>query len=269
MGRNLIRVILICTSVFWACDDPFSYSPYEVSVPVEIRNTTQKNLELIALSDTTSARPFKIALLADSHYFFEELQEAISHINERRDLDFIIVVGDIADNGLQEEFESFYNIMALSRLPYLTVIGNHDYLSNGAKVYQHMFGPLNYSFTYRGVKFVMWDDVVWESPEPPDWQWFKDEISGVDEQKSNYRQIIPISHIPPEDPQLMDSAIVYHQLMVDHNITMSVHGHQHEYNLKNTFGDNVEYLIVGSPQYRAYAVLTIGDDAITTEKVEF
>lgn len=269
MGRNFVKVILICTSILWACDDPFSYSPYEVSVPVEIRNTTQKNLDLIALSDTTSARPFKIALLADTHYFFEELQQAISHINERRDIAFIIVVGDISDNGLQKEFESFYDIMALSRVPYLTVIGNHDYLSNGAEVYKHLFGPLNYSFTYRGVKFVMWDDVVWESPQPPDWQWFKDEIGGTGEQKGSYHQIIPFSHIPPNDPQLSDSAMVYHQLLVDHHITMSIHGHKHEYSLEKIYGGDVEYLTVGSPQNHAYAVLTIDDEILTIEKVDY
>jgi 3',5'-cyclic-AMP phosphodiesterase len=270
VGRNFIKIILICSSFFWSCDDPFSYSPYEVNISESIRNTTQKNLQLIALSDTTSTLPFKIALLADTHYYFEELTQALKLINEQKDIAFIIVAGDVTENGLQKEFELFYETMASSRLPYLTVIGNHDYLSNGAPVYTQLFGPLNYSFTYHGVKFVMWDNVRWESNKMPDWQWLRAEINQVtDEQHSAYHHIVPVSHIPPYDPQMIDSAAAYHQLLRDHGIRMSVHGHKHEYSLEKTYGDDVEYLTIGSPQKHAYAILTIGDEHITSEKVDY
>lgn len=270
MGRNFIKIFLICSSIFWGCDDPFSYSPYEVNIPESIRNTTQKNLELIARSDTNSKLPFKVALLADTHYHFEELEEALAHINARNDIAFIMVAGDISENGLQKEFELFYETMASSRLPYVTVIGNHDYLSNGAEVYTQLFGPLNYSFTYHGVKFVMWDNTRWESNKMPDWEWFRSEINGAtDEQTATDHIIVPFSHIPPYDEQMTELATAYHQLLRDRGIKMSVHGHKHEYSIEQTYGDEIDYLTIGSPQKRGYAVLTIDKDRITSEKVEY
>lgn len=270
MGKLFTRIILISSIFFWACDDPFSFSPFEVNVPENFRNITRRNLELIAANDTASSEPFKVALISDSHYHFEELEAAINHINQRIDISFIIVTGDISENGLQKEFELFHTRMVRARVPYLTVIGNHDHLSNGAEVYKQMFGPLNYTFTFHNTKFIMWDNVAWESRKAPDWSWFKNQLTETSEEHSTNEsnQIIPVSHIPPDDLQVCDSLSRYQQLLRDHNIQMSVHGHMHEYSNRRLDGTNAQCITIGSPQKHNYAVLTISD-SVTCEKVEY
>jgi 3',5'-cyclic-AMP phosphodiesterase len=251
-----------------ACDRPFSYSPFEAAVPNNLRNTTHKNLQRIQAAEKNTPDTFKVALLADPHYHFNDMDAAISKINRDSSIAFIIVAGDLTENGLLKEFEIFYRMMSNARVPYLTVIGNHDHLSNGKVIYQQFYGPRNYSFTFKGVKFIMWDNVMWESNESPDWNWFRSELGSQGENKL-FRHTLPFSHIPPSDGQLEDSANVFHRLLVENNIPISVHGHKHEYSKEELYGDGIQYVTIGSPVKRSYVVLTITPDSVSAHKVTF
>jgi predicted MPP superfamily phosphohydrolase len=156
-----------------SCDNPFSYSPFEARVPGEFRNTTEKNLDRIRALEAPSDTALTIALISDSHYHFSNLKDAVDDIDSRPSVRFIIVIGDVTENGLQKEYEIFHTIMSGSVKPWLTVVGNHDHLSNGGAIYQQMFGELNYSFTFGRTKFVIWDNILWESNRTPDWEWLR------------------------------------------------------------------------------------------------
>jgi 3',5'-cyclic-AMP phosphodiesterase len=158
--------------------------------------------------------------------------------------------------------------MSKSQKPYLTVIGNHDHLSNGKVIYEQLYGPRNYSFVFNDVKFVMWDNVLWESNLIPDWNWFRHEVSLASENRS-IRHVIPCSHIPPTDGQLQDSARAIHELFVQNQIAMSVHGHKHEYSNEELYGEGIRYITIGSPDKRSYVELSISADSLTAEKVFF
>jgi Icc protein len=272
-NSRIISVLFILLTCLGACENPFSYSPFEANVPKEMRNTTEKNLQKIARLDSmTTDSVFHVAVISDAHYHLNSLRDAISDINSKGDFSFIIVVGDITENGLQKEFEIFHSIMRNSKIPYLTVIGNHDYLSNGGIVYQQIFGPVNYSFTFQNVKFVAWDNVLWESNKTPDWSWFRQALAQPSQEEgrpSSYHHIIPFSHIPPFDGQLKDSAASFHGLLREREVKFSVHGHKHEYSYRELFGDGIQYVTVGSPQHREYAWLTITSGEMTFKKIDY
>lgn len=265
---NCSLVAFVFLLFLFGCDHPVSYSPFEANLAKEFRNTTQKNLQKINALDTVANYPFKIALISDIHYHYNEAKEALIKINKKSDIAFIIVTGDLTENGLQKEFELFHRIMDDSNKPYLTVIGNHDYLSNGAKIYQQMFGPLNYSFTFRKVKFVMWDNVLLESNRTPDWEWFRHLIAAPQD-REKFHHVVPFSHIPPFDVQLTDNADAFHKLLRDNKIKSSIHGHKHTYSSEELYGDGINYVTVGSPQHRVYAELTITPDEIVVDKIEY
>jgi 3',5'-cyclic-AMP phosphodiesterase len=269
---RIIGLVIIFFSALWACSDPFSYSPFEAVTQTSLRNITEKNLNRLRQLDTARNRPFKVALIADSHYHLNNLADAVADINRKNEYSFIIVAGDIAENGLVKEFELFHQIMNHAHVPYLTVIGNHDYLSNGATAYQQMFGPLNYTFTFHQVKFVAWDNTVWESEKQPDYEWLAKTLAVKTDEKTPsepYDHIIPVSHIPPFDNQLAETHELYHSLLRQHQIKLSVHGHKHEYSVRELYGDEIQFLTVGSPQKRAYAELSITPDIITVSKIEY
>jgi 3',5'-cyclic-AMP phosphodiesterase len=273
VGKFYSLVSIGLSLLILSCDNPFSYSPFEAHVAAEFRNTTNRNLDRIRMLDVASDTVFTIAVISDTHYHFNSLKDAIDDIDTRPSVQFIIVVGDVTENGLQKEYEIFHTIMSSSMKPWLTVVGNHDHLSNGGAIYQQMFGELNYSFTFHGTKFVIWDNVVWESNRIPDWAWLRSELSSTQENTvptSSINQIIPLSHIPPFDTQLLDSAKAFNDLLRSNRVEYSIHGHKHTYSSEKLFEDGeVTYVTVGSPQYRTYALLTVSTRQTIIEQIKY
>jgi 3',5'-cyclic-AMP phosphodiesterase len=263
--RGVSVVIVVWILLFSGCESPFTYSPYEADVEEQYRNTTQKNLERIRSIPVNETQEFRVALLSDTHYHFDDLSDAIEVINQKKDVSFVIVTGDIAESGLLKEFEFFHNIMSGLNKPYLTVIGNHDYLSNGAHIYQDMFGARNYSFVFKNVKFVMFDNVTMESNRTPDMEWFGQEVIN----SGGHIHIIPFSHIFLFDKQFAKLREGYYRLLKDNGIALSVNGHKHDYEYDNYFEDEVYFLTIPSPDKRAYVELLISPSGIQVEKIDY
>lgn len=256
---------LLIGGMLLSCDPWFAYSPYESNVQEAYRETTRKNLELIAALSEDDSKPFKIALLADPHYHFGKLEDAIAHINSNPEYVFAIVAGDLTENGLMQEYVYFHETMSRLRIPYLTVIGNHDYLANGERVYDQMYGLFNYTFVFNNTKFVLFDNNTIESEMEPDFQWVGRELVNNGE----YHHVIPVSHIPPYDGQMDKYRNQYHELLVRNEINLSVHGHRHDFSLEKVFGDAIEYLTISSPQKRTYAELTVSPTVLEVKKIDY
>ncbi|HEU5147559.1 MAG TPA: metallophosphoesterase, partial [Chryseosolibacter sp.] len=143
MRNSYIIRSLLLASIFLSCDPWFQYSPYEADVDSTYLETNAKNLALIQAKNSQDSKPFKVALLADPHYHYGRLDEAIDHINQNPEYAFAIVAGDLTENGLLQEYIYFHDAMSRLKVPYLAVIGNHDYLANGEMVYQQIYGPVN------------------------------------------------------------------------------------------------------------------------------
>lgn len=265
--RSIIVPFLLslATAGFSSCDPWFAYSPYDASVDAAYHGTTEKQLAEISRVDAGDSKPFKIAVLSDPHYHFSKLRDALVHINQNGGYAFAIVVGDLSENGLKQEFIYFHQVMAGLTIPYLTVIGNHDYLSNGEKVYSQMYGPYNYAFAFNNVKFVLFDNNTYESNQQPDMDWFSAAVVN----DNGYDHIIPFAHIPPYDGQMKHHSEEYHDLMVQNGITTSVHGHKHAFSIDESLGDGVRYVTVSSPQRRVYTELSFTPAGIDVQKIEY
>ncbi len=261
-GRQVLLImafIALC-----ACEHPFSYSIYDADVPEKYRGTTCKNLSKLAEIVAPPSGTFKIAVLTDVHYNYDNLTTAIDLINRRDDITFVVVAGDITHQGLLPEYLLFMNIMKALDKPWFTLIGNHDYLSNGKLIYSQMFGQSNYSIVFGGAKFVFFDDVFWESDTEPDFDWLGTQLADY----TSYRLVVPFAHIPPANAQFTpEYSSRYHQLMVAHGIALSVHGHVHSYYQSEAFGDGVVYLIAPAPNKKAYAEIVISDSTVTAHQV--
>jgi predicted phosphodiesterase len=263
--RRCVFGLLLFTGVV-SCDPWFSFSPYDTRLEEEsYQALTEENLALIRAKDVGDTDEFKIALLSDPHYHFSKVDDAVTDINNRNYFDFVIVTGDLTDNGLKQEFVFFHESMKNLTIPYITVIGNHDYLANGEVFYSQMYGAHNYSFEYKNVKFVLFDNVRWESEKVPDFEWFSAELTN----DKGYNHVIPFSHIPPFDGQMEEHLEYFRDLMVNKKIAVSIHGHTHDFSLMDLFGDGVLYHTISSPQFRAYTELTITPTSIDIQKIEY
>lgn len=256
-----IIILFVITITFTSCEDFFEFSVYEANVKASQKNTTVKNLKLIENIQVAS-QDFKFAFITDVHYFYDNLKTVIDDINKRDDILFVVFGGDNADQALLKEYEIFYEVMTNLNKPYITVIGNHDYNSNGGLIYKKMFGAYNYSFEFNNNKFVLFDDVSRESNKDPDFNWLSTELSD----NKMFNQVFVIAHIPPFDNRFTtDMEQTYKSLMKENNVSLSIHGHTHSYFYeKNT----VSYLIVPALRDLTYGIVNVKDKGFNVELIE-
>tara|TARA_R110001592_G_scaffold21103_3_gene85540 strand:- start:1074 stop:1865 length:792 start_codon:yes stop_codon:yes gene_type:complete len=257
-----IIALFAITITFTNCDNFFEYSVYEANVKTEQKNTTAKNLKLLEKIKLES-QDFKFAFITDVHYFYDNLRTVVDDINKRDDILFVIFGGDIADQALLKEYEIFYDIMQNLNKPYLTVIGNHDYNSNGSIIYKEMFGDYNYSFEFNNNKFVLFDDIIWESNKDPDFDWLSKELSS----NATFNQVFAFAHIPIVVSNDLPAEMkeTYRSIMIENNVSLSVHGHTHSYFYEE---GQVSYLIVPALKKPTYGVINVKDDTFNIEIIE-
>lgn len=263
-----VKVLIIMLIVFTtgSCEEYFEYSPYAANVKSAYKETFAKNMRLLNENDAAQKEVVKIAVISDSHYNYHELDEAIVSINSRDDIDFVIANGDISDHGYMKEFELFHDEMEGLRVPYFTVIGNHDYRSNGEDIYKTMYGDYNKTITFNNMLFVLFDDVFWESNKIPDFEWLENKLAGSD----NYDRTFVLAHIPPYSHQFTDeSENLYCDLMLKYNVDLSIHGHVHKFSYKDYYKDGMNYTTMGTVIEKEYGVIAIYDDRIVVESINY
>ena len=260
--QSIIRILLLSVVVFISgCEKVFDYSPYNANI--KNKNLTNINLEKINEINTDTCHFFKFAIIADNHFHYDRLKSIVNHINKNSGISFVLHAGDMTDRGVLKEYEFFYDIIKKVNVPYLTVIGNHDYRSNGEDIYKQIFGKLNYSFAFNNCKFIMFDDVFWESNKTPDFNWLETELSD----NGLYQQVFVIAHIPPYSDQFDTyNENIYKNLLEENNVRLSIHGHNHSYYYDEAYNDGVKYLVVNDIMDYSYCIVTVNSD--TTFNIE-
>jgi predicted phosphodiesterase len=267
--KKIILSISILLTLF-SCNYIIEYSPYQVNVDKSDKNQNKKNIIRIEKLDKGEFKSFKIALFGDTHTYYDDFQDIVKELNKRDDFDFIINTGDITLSGINREFKWYSDIINKLQKPVITIIGNHDYLSNGQYVYKQMYGPTNFYFEYNNCKFVIFDDIIWEKGvQDPDFEYFNDMLKN----DKNYNHVIPISHIQPWDEQFSyGNEMAFNYILVNNNVRYSFHGHTHNFAIKQPYkgilGD-VTYITTEAANDRGYLIVTIQENDILIEKVNF
>lgn len=206
-------LILILQSV--GCGERFS--PWQSNIPGDKKNLTAENLAKLPELQLRTSSPLTIALIADPQATPDDLREIIDTLNRRDDVSLILLIGDLTDHGLLHEFIWAAEALGRSKVPYFSVIGNHDGIGHGKEIYQKMFGPLNYTFEVAGLKFVMFNNNKLEFGSI-DYKWLGQEIDD--------RSIV-VAHIPPEESSLgAEEVDLWTSMQRDAQIIASLHGHR-------------------------------------------
>lgn len=152
---------------------------------------------------------FKFAVLTDLHVVEKnqspliDLQRSVEQINNTDDLAFVLVTGDLTDNGDRASILKVKDALDKLKYKYYIVSGNHEtkWSESGSTDFGHIFGSENFQFEYDGVRFLgfatgpvirMMDGHV----APQDVKWLKEELS-----KSPDQPTILVTHYPllPQD----------------------------------------------------------------------
>src|SRR3954468_1704262 len=116
---------------------------------------------------TTPTRTFRFVVLNDLHYTTPDdrpwLEGLDRKINGLVDVEFALILGDLAENGTREELTAARSILEQLRVPYYVVPGNHDLPpdtppgtpNGGLSTYDVLFADRrNYTFNHAGWQFI-------------------------------------------------------------------------------------------------------------------
>ncbi len=263
ISKHMVKFFL-CLTIFLSFSScKYKLSTYSADTPKQKLNAV--NLARIEIQEATESPNFKIALIADTHNYYEELADMIDTINSRGPFSFVIVAGDITNLGLLEEYDNSRRFLNKLIYPYLVAVGNHDLLANGDPIYKKMFGHRDFAFSYKGIQFIIFDNNNWEnSGTVPDTAWVEARLF-----ESNASERILIAHVPPNDrDRFTDDQIKRWQELVDfHNIHYFFTGHNHTPE-ESTFG-RATHITIGAPSKGSYFELMIGPGGIQHQKVDF
>ncbi len=266
MGKKYYIILLFITLL--GCNS-VEYSPnqkFNSNTPTNVNATEISTLPLKAAGTT-----IKIAVSGDTQRNYKESQDFVALINSRKDIDFVMLNGDISDFGLLLEFNGIYKIYNKLNVPFISVIGNHDLVANGSDVYKRMFGELNFTFYYAGIKFVCHDTNGREydfNGSTPNMAWLKNNLTP--DAKAN--RLIAFSHVPPTDGDFDPKLAAPYQDLLNQTPGMiaSVHSHQHQSQIiRYQNGSGIPFIITNAIINRAFTLITITNGQIVAEEIKY
>jgi len=247
--------IFLATIVLQSCWHAFEYSPNQVFDQDTVEDLNIKNLERLYANPSDDT--ITIAFVGDSQRFYDELDAFIDTVNNIPSVDFVLLDGDITDFGLLREYELVADMLSDLNKPYFGIIGNHDAVAKGSEVFEHMFGPLNFSFTYNGVKFVCHNtnSKEYNNGKVPDIDWLAKQLV----QSDSAQYFIPVSHVPPFSADFDENLEgPYTSLFRETpGLLISLHGHIHEFRDGYPYNDGVEYMTSFSFDQKSFVLLKI------------
>jgi 3',5'-cyclic AMP phosphodiesterase CpdA len=246
-------ILLFLTLLIASC----GYSPWETEI--DCRDYYQDNLQRLTQieADTPGQLAFGVALLTDLHNQLSDTETAVERINQRDDIDFALILGDMTDQGLSVEYEWACKALSDLKVPRFYVIGNHDSISFGKEIFRENFAPFDYAFTYKEVKFILYNDNVYEFPDAPDYAFLENEA--VVQPGEVRRQTVGVSHIPPNTSiHTEEEAATLRQFLFDHNFNLTLHGHHNEYYWLDEFGN--PHYITSNVEGGKYGILFVAED---------
>lgn len=257
---------LLFLSGFLAGCNTFEYSPnqtFDGNSPVNLNKTAVERLMSVQPENDT----LKFILSGDTQRSYKEIPGFIEKVNSIDNLDFILVAGDITEFGSFREMEGYAGRMKKANVPLITVVGNHDLTGRGSESYQRMFGDLNFSFVYKGIKFICHDTNSREykyNGSVPDLDWLAQELKPA----AGVKGYITVAHVPPlSDDFDQKLAPKYKTQFVNTpGFLAALYGHTHTY-LTSEPVDPFKYLVTGSVENKEFIIVTVINNKINHERV--
>lgn len=113
-----------------------------------------------AWSTGIAQQPFRFAQVTDTHVGSstgaEDLRRTVRDLNNQKDIDFVLLSGDVTEFGSDEELQLAKQILDSLRLPLYVIPGNHDsnWSESGANSFRKVFGGETFFFRHKGYMFM-------------------------------------------------------------------------------------------------------------------
>ena len=162
-------------------------------------------LAVLAIMQGWAQKPFTFAQITDIHLNsndpkpLEYLMTSIADINQNPDIDFVLVTGDLADNGDNASLEQLDSAMKTLNKKYYVVTGNHEttWSESGMAKFSELFGSERLKFEHNGVLFFGFTTgpfikMALGHVAPHDLTWLAEEVNN----KGKGKQVFLVTHYP-------------------------------------------------------------------------
>ncbi len=191
-------------------------------------------LSIILYCGSLCGQEFTFALLSDTHISHrnpapaEDLNKVIKEINESNSLDFVVISGDISEEGDYKSLSQAKAILNKLNKTYYAIPGNHEtkWTESGMTDFSKIFGSERIQFEHNGIRFLgfntgplmrMADGHV----VPQDITWLKEELS-----KNPDQPTFLVTHYPLKDGDV-DNWYDVTDAVRPYNIISFLGGHYH------------------------------------------
>ena len=269
MKYRFYAVLLAATLVLAACEHPFQVHPYDVHVHGD-HYINPRNIERIERA-TLDRDTVRIAFISDTHGWYTEAKAGISNINQRSDIDFVVHLGDLTDTGTTKEFEWSRDILNALHVPYVALIGNHDFLGTGDDAYNYIYGAKDFSFIAGRIKFVCLNTNATEydfMAAVPNFDFMEEEIT---KDSARFDRTVVLMHAAPYSDQFNNNVAKAFRRYLDlfPGLICCLYGHNHRLKASAIYNDELMFYGVDSAQHSNYRVFTFIPDGYEEEVVYY
>lgn len=261
-----IAVAIILSFLLTSCE-MIDYHPYDGRVKGD-KDINRTNIAKIT-ANCRQKDVIRFAMMGDSHRQYDETRDFVNHINKLSNVDFVIHGGDISDFGLTNEFRWVHDIMEKLTVPYIAIIGNHDVIGNGHRVYNEMYGKQNFSFIVAGIKFLCMNTNALEydySNPIPDFEFLETQMKD-----GSFDRTVAVMHSPPGSEQFNNNVKNVFQTYLKQfpGLLFCTNAHGHSTKINDLFNDGVIYYQCSCMKKRSYLMFTIYPDSYEYEEIIF
>ena len=158
----------------------------------------------LAADESGHSVDFHFIAVNDFHYLDKQCGPWFDHAlkqmtGHKEKIDFILLLGDLAENGTQEQLGAVHDILKSVKLPVHVVVGNHDYLTNtDRKPFERLYPKfINYDFEHKGWQFIGLDTTQGLAArntaiQPVTLQWLEGRLTKLDKEKPT----VVFTHFP-------------------------------------------------------------------------
>ncbi|WP_350456198.1 metallophosphoesterase, partial [Macellibacteroides fermentans] len=180
------------------------------------------------------AKDFRFALFTDLHITHstpavEDLQRAVDQVNATSGIDFVLVSGDITEEGDLASLQKAKSILDKLKVPYYITSGNHEtkWSESGCTDFNKVFGSDRFRFEHNGYLFLGFNSgpvmrMADGHVAPQDISWLKQELTKAGAEKP----VILVSHYPLQDGDV-DNWYEVTDAVRPFNIKVILGGHYH------------------------------------------
>ena len=195
---------------------------------------------LLPLGMQAQQGTFRFAQLTDIHLTpnnpnpTEDLLRSVAQINATDSIDFVLVTGDLTEEGDRTTMEKVKSCLDLLKVPYHVVLGNHEtkWSDSGCTAFGEIFGGERFDFEHKGFLFLGFNSgplmrMAYGHVVPQDIRWMTERMSRYN--TGNPRQnnpVILVTHYPMTEGDV-DNWYEVTDAVRPYNIRLFIGGHYH------------------------------------------